>query len=114
MTTTSNLDPYLQSAFPFYYKSFIDIYDTFSRALLKTTQFNIILSNTFANAYPIYTNTISEYNKSWKNLSELDQILRSRFRKAFDKKFREDNFGNTLSDTRFFEEDFYNLVLALL
>jgi polyhydroxyalkanoate synthase subunit PhaC len=44
-------------------------------------------------------NTISEYNKSWKNLSELDKILRSRFRKAFDEKFIEEDFVNTLSDT---------------
>jgi polyhydroxyalkanoate synthase subunit PhaC len=98
-TTSSNLDQYPQSTFPFYYSSLIEISDAFSRALLNTTQFNIILSNAFANAYPIYINTISEYNKSWKNLSELDQILRSRFRKAFDEKFREDNFVNTLSDT---------------
>jgi polyhydroxyalkanoate synthase len=57
------------------------------------------LSNAFAEAYPIYLNTISEYNKSWKNLSELDKILRSRFRKAFDEKFIEEDFVNTLSDT---------------
>ena len=49
--------------------------------------------------YPIYLSTISEYNKSWKDLSELDKILRSRFRKAFDEKFREERFVNTLSDT---------------
>jgi class III poly(R)-hydroxyalkanoic acid synthase PhaC subunit len=98
ITTSSNLDQYPQSTFPFYYNSFIDISDAFSRALLNSSQFNIILFNAFADAYPIYINTISEYNKSWKNLSELDQILRSRFRKAFDEKFREENFVNTLSD----------------
>jgi polyhydroxyalkanoate synthase subunit PhaC len=101
MTTTSpsNRDQYQESTFPFYYSSLIDISDTFSRTLLNTTQFNIILSKAFVDAYPIYINTISEYTKSWKNLSELDQILRSRFRKAFNEKFREDNFVNTLSDT---------------
>jgi hypothetical protein len=57
------------------------------------------LSNAFAEAYPMYLNTISEYNKSWKNLSELDKILRSRFRKAFDEKFIEEDFVNRLSDT---------------
>lgn len=94
-----DVDQYTKNISPFYYNSFINISDAFSQALLNTTQFNIILSNAFADAYPIYINTISEYNKSWKNLSELDQILRSRFRKAFDEKFREDNFVNTLSDT---------------
>ena len=99
MTTTSNLDPYLQSTFPFYYNWFINISDAFSQALLNTTQFNILLFNAFADAYPIYLHAISEYGKSWKNLAELDKILRSRFRAALDKKFRDDNFVNTLSDT---------------
>jgi polyhydroxyalkanoate synthase subunit PhaC len=90
MTTNSPsyLDQYPQDTFSYYYNLFVDV-----------TQFNIILFNAFADAYPIYINTISEYNKSWKNLSELDQTLRSRFRKALDKKFREENFVNTLSDT---------------
>ena len=55
--------------------------------------------NAFADAYPIYLNVISQYNKSWKDLSELDNILRSRYRKAFDEKFREKKFIDTLSDT---------------
>ena len=65
----------------------------------SSTRFNIELENAFAEAYPIYLNTISEYNKSWKDLSDLDNILRSRFRKAFDEKFREKRFVNSLSDT---------------
>ncbi len=69
------------------------------RAWLNTARFNLTLYNAFAEAYPIYLNTISEYDKSWKNLSELDKILRSRFRKAFDEKFIEEDFVNTLSDT---------------
>jgi polyhydroxyalkanoate synthase subunit PhaC len=100
MTITSpSLDQYTQNTIPFYDNSFIDISNAFARALLNTTQFNMILSNAFADAYPIYLNAISEYNKSWKDLSELDKILRSRFRKAFDEKFREENFVNALSDT---------------
>jgi polyhydroxyalkanoate synthase subunit PhaC len=98
-TTSSSSDQFTQSTFPFYNNSFIDISNAFARALLNTTQFNMILSNAFVEAYPIYFNAISEYNKSWKNLSELDEILRSRYRKAFDEKFREENFVNTLSDT---------------
>jgi len=98
-TTSSSSDQFTQSTFPFYNNPFIDISNAFARALLNTTQFNMILSNAFVEAYPIYFNAISEYNKSWKNLSELDEILRSRYRKAFDEKFREENFVNTLSDT---------------
>src|ERR687898_271463 len=98
-TTSSSSDQFTGSTFPFYNNSFIDISNAFARALLNTTQFNMILSNAFVEAYPIYFNAISEYNKSWKNLSELDEILRSRYRKAFDEKFREEDFVNTLSDT---------------
>jgi class III poly(R)-hydroxyalkanoic acid synthase PhaC subunit len=57
-----------------------------------------MLSNAYAEAYPIYLNTITEYNKSWKNLSEIDKILRSKFREAFDRKFREVDFVNALSN----------------
>jgi class III poly(R)-hydroxyalkanoic acid synthase PhaC subunit len=98
-TTSFSFDQHTQSNFPFYDNTFIDISSAFARALLNTNQFSIILYNAFAAAYPIYLNTISEYNKSWKNLSELDKILRSRFRKAFDEKFREESFVNALSDT---------------
>jgi polyhydroxyalkanoate synthase subunit PhaC len=98
-TTSSSLDQYRQSIIAFYSNSFIDISNAFTQTLSNTTQFNIILSKAFADAYPIYFNAISEYNKSWKDLSELDKILRSRFRKAFDEKFREENFVNALSDT---------------
>ena len=74
--------------------------NVFFRALFGTsTQFNLNLCNAFAQAYPIYLGTIYEYKKSWKDLSELDRILRSRFRKVFDEKFREERFVNTLADT---------------
>ncbi|MPZ06495.1 MAG: hypothetical protein GEU26_08770 [Nitrososphaeraceae archaeon] len=59
-TTSSSLDQFTQSTFPFYDNSFIDIYNAFARALSNTTQFNMILSNAFADAYPIYFNAISE------------------------------------------------------
>jgi polyhydroxyalkanoate synthase len=99
MTTTSSSNEYIQSTFPFYDNSFLDIFNAFAQALTNTTRFNTILFNAFADAYPIYLNVISQYNKSWKDLSELDKILRSRYRKAFDEKFREKKFIDTLSDT---------------
>ena len=99
MTTTSSSNEYTQSTFPFYDNSFLDIFNAFAQALTNTTRFNTILFNAFADAYPIYLNVISQYNKSWKDLSELDNILRSRYRKAFDEKFREKKFIDTLSDT---------------
>jgi polyhydroxyalkanoate synthase subunit PhaC len=79
--------------------SLVNESNIFSRAFLLSMQFNIKLCNAFAESYPIYLSTISEYNQSWKNLSELDKILRSRFRKFLDEKFREESFVNTLSDT---------------
>ena len=99
MTTTSSSNEYTQRTFPFYDNSFLDIFNAFAQALTNTTRFNTILFNAFADAYPIYLNVISQYNKSWKDLSELDNILRSRYRKAFDEKFREKKFIDTLSDT---------------
>ncbi|HZA06418.1 MAG TPA: alpha/beta fold hydrolase, partial [Nitrososphaeraceae archaeon] len=43
--------------------------------------------------------TISEYNKSWKDYTELDKTIRSRSHKVFDAKFREERFVKLLSDT---------------
>jgi class III poly(R)-hydroxyalkanoic acid synthase PhaC subunit len=73
--------------------------NAFSRALLNSTQFNTELFNTFVEAYSMYLGTISEYNRFWKDLAELEKILRSKYRKLFDEKFREERFVNTLSDT---------------
>jgi hypothetical protein len=73
--------------------------NAFSRALLNSTQFNTELFNTFVEAYSMYLGTISEYNRFWKDLAELEKILRSKYRKLFDEKFREERFANTLSDT---------------
>jgi class III poly(R)-hydroxyalkanoic acid synthase PhaC subunit len=99
MTTTSSSNDYTESTFPFYDNSFLGIFSAFAQALSNTTRFNLILFNAFADAYPIYLDVISQYNKSWKNLSELDNILRSKYRKAFDEKFREKKFLDALSDT---------------
>ena len=75
------------------------MYNAFGRALSSSTQFNTELFNAFAQVYSIYLSTISEYNKSWKDLPELDKTLRNRFGKVFDEKFREKRFVNALSDT---------------
>ena len=90
-TTTSHLDQYNKNVFALYADSFVETYNAFTRALLSSAQFNIVLSSAFAQSYPIYLNAISEYNKSWKDLSELDKVLRSRFRKTLDDKFRNAN-----------------------
>jgi len=88
-----------KNTFHFYNGSFVNTYNAFAEALSSSTQFNTELWNAFAEAVPIYFSTISEYNKSWKDLSELDKILRNKFRKVFNQKFREERFVNTLSDT---------------
>ena len=97
-TTTSRSDQYSKSIFSLYADSFTDAYNTFIRALSSSAQFNIVLYKAFSQFYPMYLDIISEYNKSWKDLSELDKVLRSRFRKAFDEKFRDADFINRLSD----------------
>lgn len=95
---TSQLNQYNKSLFSLYARSFADTFNAFARILSNSAQFNIVLSNAFSQSYPIYLNTISEYNKSWNDLSELDKVLRGRFRKAFDDKFRNADFINRLSD----------------
>ena len=98
-TTTSRSDQYSKSVFSLYADSFTDVFNAFTRALSSSAQFNIVLYKAFSQFYPMYLDIISEYNKSWKDLSELDKVLRSRFRKAFDEKFRDADFINRLSDT---------------
>ena len=95
---TSQLNQYNKSLFSLYAHSFADTFNAFARILSNSAQFNIVLTNAFSQSYPIYLNTISEYNKSWNDLSELDKVLRGRFRKAFDDKFRNADFINRLSD----------------
>ena len=86
---TSRSDYYNENIFLSLYPApLIEMFETFSRTITSSTRFNVALSNAFSQSYPIYLNTISEYNKSWKDLSELDKILRSRFQKTFDEKFR--------------------------
>ena len=97
-TTTSHSDQYNKNIFSLYADSFAETFNAFARAPSSFAQFNIVLYNAFSQSYPLYLNTISEYNKSWKDLSELDKVLRSRFRKALDEKFRDPNFINRLSD----------------
>jgi hypothetical protein len=98
--TNSSSDQYnKQGIFSFYDIFFINMYNTFGNALLSSIQFNTELFNAFAQAYRMYLSTIFEYNRSWKDFAELDKILRSRFQKIFDKKFREERFVNSLSDT---------------
>jgi polyhydroxyalkanoate synthase subunit PhaC len=97
-TNTSRSDHYNKNIFSLYPVSLTEMSEALARTISSSVQFNIVLSNTFSQSYPIYFNTISEYNKSWKDLSELDKILRSRYHKAFDEKFREEAFVNTLSN----------------
>ena len=78
---------------------FMNISKAFKTAIISSTQFNTELYNAFTEAYLIYLNTISEYDRPWKDFAELDKTLRSRFHKVFDLKFREQSFVNALSDT---------------
>lgn len=87
------------SIFAFYDIFFMNMYNVFAKALSNSTQFNTELYNAFSKAYQVYRNTISEYNRSWKDFAELDKTLRSRFHKVFDEKFREERFVNSLSNT---------------
>ena len=86
MANTSNLDRYNESIFSFYENSLMNVSNAFAQASLSSIQFSIKLSNAFTEAYPLYLNTLYEYNRSWKDLSELDKILRSRTRRSDDRK----------------------------
>src|SRR6185437_7694588 len=86
--------------FPFYYyNSIMNGFDALTRAFSSSLQFNTKLFNFFAEAYLTYLDTLSEYNRTWKNLPELDSTLRSKFGKVFDARFREEEFIKVLSDT---------------
>jgi hypothetical protein len=63
-----------------------DQYNVFGKTLSSSTQFNTELFNDFAQVYRMYLSTISEYNESWKNFTELDKTLISRSHKIFDEK----------------------------
>jgi polyhydroxyalkanoate synthase subunit PhaC len=92
-------DQYDRSIFSLYDRFLINTSNAFSRALSNSTHFNKELFNTFAEAYWTYVGTISESNRSWKDLAELEKTLRSKYRKLFDEKFREETFVNILSCT---------------
>jgi class III poly(R)-hydroxyalkanoic acid synthase PhaC subunit len=83
----------MKNIFPVYYNN------VFGNAMLNSLQFNIELSSAFSEAYFTYCDIISEYHKSWNNLPDLETILKKRFRNIFDKKFREEQFVETLSNT---------------
>src|SRR5215212_3725069 len=87
--------------FPSFYKSFfMNIPNAYTRSFLSSFEFNRELLYAFAEFWRMYLTTIiSEYNKSWKDLSELDKTIRSRSHKIFDSKFREKRFVKLLSDT---------------
>jgi hypothetical protein len=86
-TNNSNTDQYSRdnnnkkrTIFPSYDNSFfMNMSKAFKTALINSTQFNTELYNAFTEAYLIYLNTISEYDRPWKDFAELDKTLRSRF-----------------------------------
>src|SRR5919198_79631 len=101
----NNNEDYRKSVFPLYYYNNVFfrniglLSNAFTKMLSNSIEFNAELLNTFAQAYNMYLGTISEYDKSWKDYTQLDKILRSRSHKIFDAKFREERFVNPLSDT---------------
>ena len=85
---------------PFSYDIFFtNTSNAYTRFFLSSIEFNRELLYAFAEFWRMYLDTISEYNKSWKDLSELDKTIRSRSHKIFDSKFREERFVKMLSDT---------------
>jgi polyhydroxyalkanoate synthase subunit PhaC len=83
----------------FYERFFIDTLNAYASLFPSFTEFNRELLSAFAEFWRMYLNTISEYNKSWKDLSQLDKTIRNRSHKIFDSKFREERFVKLLSDT---------------
>jgi hypothetical protein len=86
------------NTFYLYRNSLINNLNVFTRALSSSIQFNTELCKAFTEASAIYFSEISKYNKSWHDPFELDKILRGKFRKVFDQKFREEKFVHILSD----------------
>jgi len=54
----------------------VNTYNIFYQPLSSSTQFNTQLWNAFAEVCPIYFRTLPEYNKSYKDLYEIDKILK--------------------------------------
>jgi class III poly(R)-hydroxyalkanoic acid synthase PhaC subunit len=87
-------------SFPSFYNNFfINMLNTYARAFSSSIEFNRDLLYAFAEFWRMYLDTITEYNKSWKDLSGLDKTIRSRAHKIFDSKLREERFVKMLSDT---------------
>ena len=86
------------NTFYLYGNSVINNFNVFTRALSSSMQLNTELCRAFTEASDIYFSEISKYNKSWHDPFELDKILRGKFRKVFDQKFREKKFVHVLSD----------------
>jgi hypothetical protein len=82
----------MKNIFPFYYDNEYmknSLCNVFGKAIIDSSRFNIELFSAFAEAYSTYYSVILEYNKSWKDLPELEKLLKKRFHKIFDKKFRD-------------------------
>ena len=88
------------SFFPFFYDNFfLNTSNAYARSFSSSIEFNKELLYAFAEFWRMYLSTVYEYNKSWKDFTELDKIIRSRSHKIFDAKFREERFIKLLSDT---------------
>jgi class III poly(R)-hydroxyalkanoic acid synthase PhaC subunit len=78
---------------------FTNTSNAYTRFFLSSIEFNRELLYAFAEFWRMHLTTISEYNRSWKDFTELDKLIRSRSHKIFDSTFREERFVKLLSDT---------------
>src|SRR5947207_1630563 len=67
-----------KSTFSFYNSALNASTNAFIRAFSSSIQFGTELYNAFAEFYLVYLDTIYEYNRSWKDLAELDKLVTSR------------------------------------
>jgi polyhydroxyalkanoate synthase len=77
----------------------IRLRDTLYNALTNSSRFNEKILNTFSEAYSVYLKTILEGNNIFKDMPELEKVVRSRISNLFNLRFREEDFVSTLSDT---------------
>jgi len=82
LSTTQNVDP-----------SIIHLQDTYHSVLSNSSRFNGKIFSTLSEAYSVYLKTILE------GLPELEKIVKSRISNLFNRRFREEAFVSTLSDT---------------
>jgi hypothetical protein len=85
--------------FSFNRDTVIGIRDTFYSAFIHASRFNEKLFDTLSEAYSVYVKTILEGSNIAKDLSDLENVVRSRIRDVFDSRFREEDFVSTLSGT---------------